>query len=285
MKLARRLYDARKQLCRDRNLDRIIVGGRIPGYGEHAEKMSTSEYVEQVVIKALHDPVLTAQISNGFALQGLIPNYFPSDEASRGYATFLEWRNLDYHPKAKCRHQRPVELTRLAVVQYQMRRVSSFEEFAKNCEFFVDVASDYSCDFVMFPELFTTQLLSCVEPTRPGLAARRLAEFTPQYLEFFAECAVKYTVNLVAGSHFVVEDETLYKIAYCFWSRRHDSQAVQAAHYSQRAKVVGRQSGRQGRRVRYGCRSSGDADLLRHQISRTGPHRRRERHADHPRAV
>ena len=216
MKLARRLYDARKELCRDRNIDRIIIGGRIPGYGEHADKMSASEYVEQVMMKALHDPVLTAQLSNGFALQGLIPNYFPSDEASRGYATFLEWRNLDYHPKAKRRHQRPVELTRLAVVQYQMRRVSSFDEFAQNCEAFVDVASDYSCDFVMFPELFTTQLLSCVKPTRPGLAARRLSEFTPQYLEFFAECAIKYNVNLVAGSHFVVEDETLYNIAYCF---------------------------------------------------------------------
>lgn len=216
MKLSRRLYDARKNLCRDRNIDRIIIGGRIPGYGVHAEQMTASEYVEQVISKAFHDPVLTAQLSNGFALQGLIPDYFPSDESSRGYATFLEWRNLDYRPAAKRRHHRPVELTRLAVVQYQMRRVSSFEEFAQHSEFFVDVASDYSCDFVMFPELFTTQLLSCVEPARPGLAARRLADFTPQYLEFFAECAVKYNVNLIAGSHFVVEDGTLYNIAYCF---------------------------------------------------------------------
>ena len=47
--------------------------------------------------------MLTAQLSNGFALQGLIPNYFPSDTESRGYATFLEWKNLDYVPGAKRR--------------------------------------------------------------------------------------------------------------------------------------------------------------------------------------
>ena len=42
-------------------------------------------------------------------------------------------------------------------------RIKSFDEFAQQCEFFLDTASDYKCDFVLFPELFTTQLLSCVE--------------------------------------------------------------------------------------------------------------------------
>lgn len=214
LKLARRLYDARKELCREMNLARIIVGGRIPGYGEHADKMSAREYVERVTEKALYDPVLTAQISNGFALQGLIPNYLPTDTESRGYATFLEWRNLDYQPGAKRRYHRPVEPVRLCVVQYQMRTVPSLESFQQQCEYFLDVASDYKCDFVLFPELFTTQLLSCVEPTRPGLAARRLSEFTPQLLEFFTETAVKYNVNVIAGSQFVVEDNTLYNVAF-----------------------------------------------------------------------
>ena len=91
MKLSRRLYDARKELCREKNLARIMIGGRIPGYGQHADEMTAREYIEKVIDKTLYDPVLTAQLANGFALQGLIPNYFPSDTASRGYATFLEW--------------------------------------------------------------------------------------------------------------------------------------------------------------------------------------------------
>jgi GNAT superfamily N-acetyltransferase len=41
-RLSRRLYDARKNLARRMNLRRIIVGGRIPGYGAHADAMSAS---------------------------------------------------------------------------------------------------------------------------------------------------------------------------------------------------------------------------------------------------
>src|SRR5271165_4075622 len=36
LKLARRLYDARKRLVREKNLMRIVVGGRIPGYAKYA---------------------------------------------------------------------------------------------------------------------------------------------------------------------------------------------------------------------------------------------------------
>lgn len=185
MKLARRLYDARKSLCRERNLARIIVGGRIPGYGAHADAMSAREYVERVIDKTFVDPVLTVQIANGFTLRGLIPNYLPSDVESRGYATFCEWLNYDHQPGARRRFHHPVEPIRLAVVQYQMRAIRSFDEFVAQSEFFIDAASDYKSDFVLFPELFTTQLLSCLPKSRPGAAARQLHDFTPQFLEHF----------------------------------------------------------------------------------------------------
>jgi predicted amidohydrolase/ribosomal protein S18 acetylase RimI-like enzyme len=215
LKLSRRLYDARKEICRERNLARIVIGGRIPGYGKYADEMSAREFVEQVMSKNLFDPVLTAQTANGFVLKGLIPNYFPSDADSRGYATFLEWTNLDYVPGAKRRFH-AVESVRLSVVQYQMRAIDSFEEFARQCEYFVDVASDYKSDFILFPELFTTQLLSCVASKRPGQAARQLAEFTPQYLDMFTGLSVKYDLNVIGGSQFTVEDDRLYNVGYLF---------------------------------------------------------------------
>ena len=216
MKLSRRLYDARKELCRQKNLARIIIAGRIPGYHKHADKLTAREYIDSVLDKAVYDQVLTAQLSNGFAVQGLIANYLPSDTASCGYATYLEWTNLDYISGAKRRFHHVIEPIRICVVQYQMRAIKNFEEFTQQCEFFLDTASDYKCDFVLFPELFTTQLLSCVEPHRPGLAARQLAEFTPRYLDFFTEMAVKYDVNVIGGSQFVVEHETLYNTSYLF---------------------------------------------------------------------
>jgi len=216
LKLSRRIYDARKEVCRTKNLARMIIGGRIPGYHAHAEKLTAREYIEAVMDKTLFDPVLTAQLSNGFSLQGLIPDYFPSDTDSLGYATFLEWLNLDYQKGSKRRYHHPVEPIRIASVQYQMRAINSFQEMAQQCEFFIDVASDYKCDFVLFPELFTTQLLSCVPSTRPGQAARQLSEFTPQYLDFFTEMAVKYNVNVIGGSHFAVEEGELFNISYLF---------------------------------------------------------------------
>ena len=216
MKLSRRLYDARKEICREKNLERMVIAGRIPGYGANADEMTAREYVEKVVDKTLYDPVLTAQLANGFVIIGLIPKYFPSDEASRGFATSLEWRNLDYQQGARRRYGHTTEPIRLAVVQYQMRRISAFSEFETQCEFFIDTASEYKSDFVLFPELFTTQLLSCVEQERPGTAARKLSEYTPQYLDFFTEMAVKYDINIIGGSHFVVEEEALFNIAYLF---------------------------------------------------------------------
>jgi len=216
MKLARRLYDTRKQLCRDKNLSSFIIAGRIPGYHKYAASMSAREYIDNVRQNGVFDPVLTAQLSNGFAVKGLIPNYLPTDDQSCGYATYLEWINLDHVPGAKRRFHSIVEPIRICVVQYQVRTIKNFDEFAKQCEFFLDTASDYKCDFVLFPELFTTQLLSCVEVTRPGTAARRLADFTPQLLDMFIDMAVKYNVNVIGGSQFVVEDDILYNIAYLF---------------------------------------------------------------------
>lgn len=215
LKLARRLYAARKQLARARNLRRIIIAGRIPGYGQHADAMPASQYVDHVIAKKLFDPVLTVQLSNGFALRGLIPNYFPTDTASKGYATFLEWVNLDY-VKESNRTLQAVTQVRLFLVQYMMRRIKSFDEFAQQCEFIVDVGSDYKSDFIVFPELFTTQLLSIIDSDRPSDAARKLAEFTPQYLELFNDLAIRYNANIVAGSQFAVEGEELFNISYLF---------------------------------------------------------------------
>jgi predicted amidohydrolase/ribosomal protein S18 acetylase RimI-like enzyme len=215
MKLARRLYNARKKLVKELNLEKCIIGGRIPGYGKYAYKMTAHEYADRVMSKELVDPVLTAQISNGFVLKRLIPGYFPADEDSKGFATFLEWTNLDYIPDAKQRVS-AIAPVRVCVIQYQMRKIKNFDEFANACEYFIDVASDYKCDFILFPEIFTTQLLSFIKSHRPGLAARRIAEFTEQYIELFSRLSIKYNINIVGGSHFTLEEDKLYNISYLF---------------------------------------------------------------------
>lgn len=211
LKLSRRLYDARKDLARELNLRRIIVGGRISGYGKHAKRMTAEQYVERVRRKQLVDPVLTPQMSNGFELRGLLPNYLPSDVESAGYATFLEWTNPAFKaPDTEYAHRKAQ--VRLCLVQYLMRRVKSFAEFEAIVANFVDLASDYRSDFVLFPELFSTQLLSILPAQRPGAGARRLAAFFPKLREMFSRLAVRHNVNIVDGSHFRIEGEHLYNV-------------------------------------------------------------------------
>lgn len=214
-RLARRLYDARKDLCRELNLTRILIGGRVPGYAAHRD-MTPADYVRAVMDKRLIDPVLTTQLANGFVLREIIPDYLPTDEDSAGYATFLEWVNLDHQAKRHRRRRQAVAPVRLAVVQYQMRRIQSFDDFAQQARYFVDVAADCKTDIAVFPELFTLQLLSLLEPTRPGAAARQVAKLAPKYLELFNDLATKFNVNIAAGTQLVEENDVLYNVAFLF---------------------------------------------------------------------
>ncbi|MET3696431.1 predicted amidohydrolase [Bacillus oleivorans] len=216
MKLGHRLYEARKDLARRLNLKSIIIGGRIPFYHKYADEMSPKEYVEQVRMRNIYDPVMSFQLFNGFTLKRINPNYLPDDKASNKYATLMEWNNVDYQPKSK-RFFKTSFPVRICVVQYGMRQINSFEEFSHQVEYYVDVAYDTGSDFVVFPELLTTQLMSFIDDKSPNVAIRKLAEYTESYIQLFTDLAVKYNVNIVGGSHIVEEDDNkIYNIAYLF---------------------------------------------------------------------
>lgn len=215
MKLSRRLYESRKEIARKFNVKKIVIGGRLPNYCSYSSKLTIDEYVEKVTDKVIYDPVLTSQLSNGFILRRVLPNYLPSDKESCGYATLLEWINYNYQLKPNGNYAQN-HYVRVSAIQYQMRAIKNFKEFEKHIEFFVDTSSDYKSDFVVFPEMLTMQLLSFLPPKGPSEAIRELSKFTPQYEALFTRLAIKYNINIIAGSHFVVEDENLYNVSYLF---------------------------------------------------------------------
>lgn len=83
MRIGRRLYDYRKELCENMNLERIVFGGRLPNYHQYANKMSPKEYIENVRNCEISDPVLDFQLNNDFHVKRVITNYLEGDKASK----------------------------------------------------------------------------------------------------------------------------------------------------------------------------------------------------------
>jgi predicted amidohydrolase/GNAT superfamily N-acetyltransferase len=213
-RLGRRLYEARKELCRSLNLRAILAGGRIPGYHEYADQLKPTEYLDHVARKEIHDPILSFQLSNDFLVKRLMRGYLPEDDNSKGYATLLEWNNILYEPEDRVVNAKPTQV-RVGAVQWQMREFESVESALQQVEYFVDALSDYQSDFAVFPELFNAPLMGLTEQTDPKAYIRFLATFTETFRTELLRMAVSYNINIIAGSMVELgDDEQLYNVAY-----------------------------------------------------------------------
>ncbi|MGQ7243162.1 GNAT family N-acetyltransferase [Salinicola sp. V024] len=213
-RLGRRLYEARKDLCRSMNLRAILAGGRIPNYHQHADAMSPAEYIDRVARKEFYDPILSFQLANDFLVKRLLTKYLPEDEKSMGYATLLEWNNILYEPASRIIETRRTQV-RVGAVQWQMREFDSVEAVLQQVEFYVDAISDYQSDFAVFPELFNTPLMGLTDQTDQVAAIHFLAGFTERFKTEISRMAISYNINIVAGSMVEIgEDGKLYNVAY-----------------------------------------------------------------------
>lgn len=214
LRLGRRLYEARKELCERLNLKGIFIGGRIPGYEEYRNEMTPHQYVRAVRDKQIYDPVLTFQMSNDFHVKNLIRNYLPGDYESEAYGVLLMWNNIFYDPKPEQIDWGRKTYVRLGVVQWQMRPYQSFNDFQQQLEFFVDTVAGYNSDLIMFPELFNAPLMSEFNQENPAEAMRSLAGYTPDILSELTKLAVAYNINIVSGSLPEERDGKLYNVSF-----------------------------------------------------------------------
>ncbi len=219
VRIGQRLYDARKALAERLELKGIVLGGRMPSFSRHRRKVADAEdYLAQVRAGKIRDPIIGFQLRNGFEPVGLLKDYLPEDRASQGFAVHMVWRNpyVDPTEPAKFQVPRGVESVRIATCQLQVRAVGSFEEFIRNVEYFVDVASDYRSDFIVFPELFTLQLLAFEKrELSPMDAIDRLTEHTPKLTAELSRMALRYNVNIIGGSHPTrAEDGDIQNVAF-----------------------------------------------------------------------
>ncbi len=223
LRIGQRLYDARRQLCQTLGLKGIVFGGRMPGLHRRMKKLGSAEaYVDAVLEKKIKDPAIGFHLANDYEIVGLIKDYDVTDRQSLGYATHMYWRNpIHVEDIAHARGSTALEkkdTVRVATVQFQMRGLETKEDFQKQVEYFVDIASDYRSDFVVFPELFTLQLLSLEEkPLPPDKGIERISEYTDWFTSMMERLAVSYNVNIIGGSHPTMEpDGDIQNISYVF---------------------------------------------------------------------
>ena len=213
MRLGRRLYDARKDLCENLNLRAIVFGGRLPNYHLHASELSPKEYIRKVKNKEIYDPVLSFQLANDFHVKKVLHNYMPEDEQSREFATLLQWFNVYYVSDLKNLFNVKTYV-RLGLIQWQMRPYRDLQELFTQVEYFVDSVSAYKCDVALFPELFNGPLLAGFNNVSEAEAMRELAKYTPEMKTLFQQLAIRYNVNIITGSLPSIEDNVLKNVGY-----------------------------------------------------------------------
>lgn len=217
LRIGQRIYNARKGLVNFYQLKGIVFAGRIPNYHKKIKQVKNVEdYIEKVKNKEISDATLGFHLRSGFEVEGILKDYLPEDKESLGYGVHLKWDNPEYTAvfteASKPFRQNSV---RIVCVQYKQRALSSFEEFAKIVEYYVDVAGDYRADFLLFPELFTMQLLSIEnEEVKPDKAIKKMTKYTERIKKLFQELALRYNVNIIAGSHPTEFEGSVRNVSY-----------------------------------------------------------------------
>lgn len=102
---------------------------------------------------------------------------------------------------------------RVASLQYYIRPVKSFDDFAAQVESLVETAKDYKVKLVVFPEYFTCQLLTLGDIKRPIKdQIRDLAKQESKIVDFLSSLSVKYKIIIVGGTLPGYSDEDPNKV-------------------------------------------------------------------------
>jgi len=213
LRIGRRLYDYRKELCEELNLRGIIFGGRMPNYHKYAAEFNPKQYIEKVRRKEITDPVLNFQLSNDFYPSRILKGYLIGDQASNEFAVLMQWNNIYYEkPRKKAASQKTV--VRLGLIQWQMRKYDNVDSLMQQVEYFVDTVSEYRSDFALFPEFFNAPLMAKYNHLSEADAIRELAKYTDEIVQRFSNLSISYNINIIAGSMPEIRNDKLYNVGY-----------------------------------------------------------------------
>ncbi|MCT8338928.1 bifunctional GNAT family N-acetyltransferase/carbon-nitrogen hydrolase family protein [Flavobacteriaceae bacterium TK19130] len=242
LRLGRRLYDYRKELCEKLNLKGIVFGGRIPNYHKYSGELTPKQYIDKVRHKEIEDPVLNFQMSNDFHPVRILKNYLEGDTASGEFAVLMEWDNI-YYTKPTKKPSSVKNVVRLGLIQWQMRPYDGLEDLMHQAEYFIDSVAGYRSDFAVFPEFFNAPLMADFNHLSEAEAIRELAKYTDEITNRMAQLSISYNINIITGSMPEVVNDTLYNVGY-LCRRDGSTERYEKIHVTpDEAKVWGMQNG------------------------------------------
>ena len=218
LRVAAKLYEARKRILRKHNLRRMVAFGRLAGYGKVAHRMKPETYVEKVQEGSVKDPALTAQLRAGYMVRAVRQDLM-NDEASAGWATLIELPNPSFDPRkrlfrAQHKASRSLPRARVCAVQWRMRDAETLDDFRKTASYFASVANEYGCHVLVFPELVAAPLLTTLSINSADEEMKALASLHEEYLDLFGSLARDHHLYVIAGSHPVEREAGLFNVAH-----------------------------------------------------------------------
>ncbi|HHY73411.1 MAG TPA: GNAT family N-acetyltransferase [Bacillus bacterium] len=94
--LGKLMMQAMYHVVIQQGLERLLGGGRMPGYQQVAGQLSAEEYIRAVVEGKLKDPVITFLLRCGRKPLAIVENYL-DDKESHHYGVLMEWKNPFIH--------------------------------------------------------------------------------------------------------------------------------------------------------------------------------------------
>lgn len=141
---------------------------------------------------------------------------------------------------------------RVATLQYFIRPVDSFAQFEGQVAGLVETAADYRCGLVVFPEYFSTQLLTLNDVRRPIRdQIRDLAEQKDRVVEMMMGLAKRHQIYICGGTIPAVNKQKNHIENHCYFFGPSGEYAIQGklhmtrfeseewiVHASEKLKVI-----------------------------------------------
>lgn len=105
---------------------------------------------------------------------------------------------------------------RISAISFRCKTISHFDDFGDHVKRLVRQATDDRPDFIVFPELFTNEIMTFFEEQDLLARFRRMPDYTEDYKNLFINLAKENGVYIVAGSHVTEKNGKFFNTSHFF---------------------------------------------------------------------